>query len=421
MEPLEGQNLYEYENGEDIPQKTKPRSIFIFDDLAESKHGPVRQYFSFGRHYGTDCFYLGQTYSRIPKGHVRDNANLIVLFKQDTKNLRHVYDNHVSPEPTWEKFQEIAANCWKEPFGFLTIDKTVPNLRKGFDEIIHISQEPMETDQSVTDQPTTMEVTNDIVKARDSIRKKYDLINIGKIAGERAFAETFDPIIKPLKEISAATKQQQQQKAPEEEEEEEEASEETVKKFVTDYMDLIMKTPDKTDQIYGIRTDRNLGFKIGSEPVQIRGNDLVIGPKKYEGTEGLYELLVKRQPKKIYSNTDLDNFKKILEQTSAHKSNYSRKGSLAWNTTYKYRYIVSKLFQTGSGLFKTHHPNAGVDYKYYRDPNELVNRLRLLLASRQSGSSAHLNEIAEIGTELNGLKLLTKEQFLRLLQNAGHQ
>ena len=97
-----------------------------------------------------------------------------------------------------------------------------------------------------------------------------------------------------------------------------------------------------------------------------------------------------------------------MEQTNAHRSKYSPKGNISVNKTHKYNRIISKMF-SGEGLFKTHRSNAKVDYKYYRDPNELVNRLRILVASRQSGSSAHMNEIIELATELYEIKLISKK------------
>lgn len=138
VEGIDGMNFFGFRDGEDVPSKPLPLSVFVFDDLAEACHRPVMQYFSYSRHYGVDCFYLGQTYSRIPKQLVRDNANFIVLFKQDDRNLRHAYEDHVSAGISWPKFREMAATCWKDPHGFLTIDKDGNNYRKGFDEMFKI-------------------------------------------------------------------------------------------------------------------------------------------------------------------------------------------------------------------------------------------------------------------------------------------
>lgn len=41
-----------------------------------------------------------------------------------------------------------------------------------------------------------------------------------------------------------------------------------------------------------------------------------------------------------------------------------------------------------------------IDYVHWNDPNELVDRLRLLEASRQAGNNAHDNEILSIIEEL---------------------
>jgi Poxvirus A32 protein. len=80
----------QFKDSDDIlpPAQAKFDSVFIFDDVACDNQSPIRDYFSMGRHKRVDCFYLCQTYTRIPKHLVRDNANFMVLFKQDDLNLR---------------------------------------------------------------------------------------------------------------------------------------------------------------------------------------------------------------------------------------------------------------------------------------------------------------------------------------------
>ena len=65
----------------------------------------MRDYFSMGRHNSIDCFYLSQTYAHIPKHLIRDNTNFIILFKQDETNLRHVYDDHVNKDMSFNEFK----------------------------------------------------------------------------------------------------------------------------------------------------------------------------------------------------------------------------------------------------------------------------------------------------------------------------
>ena len=68
-------------------------------------------------------FYLCQTYSKIPKQLIRDNANFIILFKQDDMNLKHIYNNHVGSDINFQEFKDMCNTCWADKYGFLVIDK----------------------------------------------------------------------------------------------------------------------------------------------------------------------------------------------------------------------------------------------------------------------------------------------------------
>lgn len=144
LAPIDGLGFYTFSNNTDImePSKALPDSIFVFDDVICENQDVIRSYFSMGRHKNVDCFYLAQTYSRVPKQLIRDNANLIVMFKQDDMNLHHIFTDHVSPDITFKQFQSMCAECWKEKYGFLVIDKDREihegRYRKGFDNFIYL-------------------------------------------------------------------------------------------------------------------------------------------------------------------------------------------------------------------------------------------------------------------------------------------
>lgn len=132
--------FYTFAENEDVcnPNQARPNSVFIFDDVACDKQNNIREYFSMGRHKNIDCFYLCQTYSKIPKQLIRDNANLIVVFKQDDLNLQHIYDDHVNTDMTYQQFKNVCNTCWKDSkYDVLVIDKDseIKNgrYRKGFD------------------------------------------------------------------------------------------------------------------------------------------------------------------------------------------------------------------------------------------------------------------------------------------------
>lgn len=135
---------FESSNAEDIvsPSEIKSNSIIIFDDIVCSNQTLMRDYFCFGRHKNTDCFYLCQTYSSIPKQLIRDNANLLVIFQQDTTNLKHIYEDHVNGDMSFQTFRNLCASCWKYKYDFVVIDKDCllneGRYRKGFDHFIFI-------------------------------------------------------------------------------------------------------------------------------------------------------------------------------------------------------------------------------------------------------------------------------------------
>lgn len=123
---VDGVNLYTFYENETImvPEKAKENSIFIFDDVISQNQHIIREYFSRGRHNKIDVFYLGQSYSKIPKLLIRDNSNLIVLFKQDELNLKHAYDDHCSSDMTFSEFKDFCRACWnRDKYGFAVICK----------------------------------------------------------------------------------------------------------------------------------------------------------------------------------------------------------------------------------------------------------------------------------------------------------
>lgn len=124
---------FTFKDSKDVPQPEKAckNSIFVFDDVSCDDQQSMRAYFSQGRHKNIDSFYLTQTYARIPKHCLRDNSNLICIFKMDERNLKHIYLDHVNDDMSFNTFKEICSKCWdSDKYGFLMINKDCP-LDKG--------------------------------------------------------------------------------------------------------------------------------------------------------------------------------------------------------------------------------------------------------------------------------------------------
>ena len=73
--------------------------------------------------------YISQNYFRLPRQTVLENVNLIILFRQDAKNLNHIYTDHCGDEMPFAEFKTFCRKVWNAaPFNFVTIDLTSDKL-----------------------------------------------------------------------------------------------------------------------------------------------------------------------------------------------------------------------------------------------------------------------------------------------------
>ena len=74
------------------------------------------------------------------------------------------------------------------------------------------------------------------------------------------------------------------------------------------------------DKTFGLR-DKNGKFYIGNKKAKIMENNIIVGDKEYDGTPGLWELIVTTTTDdKIFINRDY-NYAEIMHSTNALRSN----------------------------------------------------------------------------------------------------
>lgn len=187
------------------------------------------------------------------------------------------------------------------------------------------------------------------------------------------------------------------------------------------------------DHNFGPRHDfETAKFSIGDAELDFKGSNFIIKPKngtllEYEGTPGLYELMFKKHPIG-YKQKDIDNYIDIGMRSNLFRRNYQSNEQINGNSSYKYVEIIepnlrkksilrpkkiAKYTREISGLKK--YKGKGdvlqlndkpIEYVHWNNPNELVDRLRLLVASRAAGNNQHVNEIASIIEELREAGLI---------------
>ncbi|XP_076301681.1 uncharacterized protein LOC143219696 [Lasioglossum baleicum] len=128
--------------------------------------------------------------------------------------------------------------------------------------------------------------------------------------------------------------------------------------------------PKHSDTVYGVYVSDNGTLMLGNATFDVTGNDdIIINGEKYMGTPGLYELIFSKIPDdKLFTEAQI-------------------------------RPLF--LMRSGKGLPTSMKvTNNPIDYMHWDDPNELVDRLKLLVSSKNAGHTGHNNEIISIIEEL---------------------
>lgn len=101
------------------------KNLLILDDCLLEKQNKAEAYYTRGRHNNCDTFYISQNYFRLPRQTIRENANFIILFPQDNKNIAHIYADHCSNDMEIDEFKRLCYHVWEAaPHNFVTIDLT---------------------------------------------------------------------------------------------------------------------------------------------------------------------------------------------------------------------------------------------------------------------------------------------------------
>ena len=185
-----------------------------------------------------------------------------------------------------------------------------------------------------------------------------------------------------------------------------------------DYLNLLESNDLKIDTKIGVRKNKGQ-YMIGSAPITFAGQKILIDKKEYDETPGLLELLFKKRPKEsLINESDVKNFEEIALETNLLKKDYNPNRSfieINWNSKYlKYLKHLNPRAAKNSTLFGRGLPQfmiskadeTSFDYKYWDDPNELVDRLKLLMAERSAGNNNHDSEILSIIEELREARII---------------
>jgi len=226
-------------------------------------------------------------------------------------------------------------------------------------------------------------VLDGLVKAKESIKRIYFASKIGSDNVQKLMAQTLKPIIEPLTIISNKPRLSSKNFNAKARNSDTDNYQQEIENWFQS-SDL--------DKVYGPKKLPNGYIILGEKEIKFLENTLLIDGTVYSSTSGLNLLLFLRNPL-VYTDNDLELYKSILTQTSAHLSKVENKVK---NGGSKFTMIISQLFPSGSGLSMKLQKNNLV---YWDNPNELFDRLRLFIASKAAGNTGVSNEIISIFDE----------------------
>ena len=213
------------------------------------------------------------------------------------------------------------------------------------------------------------------------------------------------PPIQPLGEASGQEKLFEKLLEPfEEEASEEEATPENLGEIAKKYLNKL-----NTDKTFGINKVGDHYF-IGHTYVDIYENNILVDDEEFKGTPGLWKLIMLKEPMDSdYNDEDYYNYGRIMVKTNVlqHGNNPNNpypksSSSIKWGKILSDIWKNRKLFK-GKGIVVI--PS---------DPNALLERLDLLLASQEAGHTGVRNELVSICDELKRQGVLDTKAYKKL-------
>ena len=172
-----------------------------------------------------------------------------------------------------------------------------------------------------------------------------------------------------------------------------------------------LKDPNR-DTTFGIRNVEGL-YYIGNKQATIVDNNILIGDENFKGTPGLWELLMSKKPD-YFNQNDYNEYAKLMVKTNALHSNYnpnnpyprsSRGGK--WN-------LIRDIWVNRENIKKNEGYKGEGVVVIPSNPNALLERLELLLASQEAGHTGVRNELVSICDELKRQGVLDTKAYKKL-------
>ena len=175
------------------------------------------------------------------------------------------------------------------------------------------------------------------------------------------------------------------------------------------------------DRTFGIHK-KDGKYHIGNKPITIKGNNIIIEDNEYEGTKGLWELIIFKNPDN-YTEDDYLNYINLLVQTNTiYQGNNPNQNRAKSSGGDKWNKLISPVWEHIKESKKPlkrkrrqQDPITGEGLKILpSDPNALIDRFDLLFSSKKAGHTGVRNEIVSILDELKRQGVIKTNEYKKL-------
>ena len=372
-----------YDDCKLVPDPTalnkEEKNLLVLDDCLLEKQNKAEAFYTRGRHNNCDSFYIAQNYFRLPRTTVRENSNLIILFRQDNKNLSHIHADHCT-DITFENFKSFCHKVWSSKYNFVTIDLTRPTdqgkYRHNLDQIM-----------SFVDMDNSDKVVADYTATIKKIQQRNENEKTSSLQKHSDLQQAFAPMIAATEnQTKHLTTELQKLEPPEQIK----LEQDDPRGSILDYYN----TKEEVDKYFAIYKNGNQ-LILGDQAIQVdRDNNIILqDDSKFKGTLGLWEMIMARIPRvQTIPIQDVENYKELAIRTDLinNPNPYNVTGASKPESTTKYAILKGNTVKKGDGVVFL--PS---------DLKSLEEKLSLLLAEFNAGNRAETrNQIVAIVDQL---------------------
>ena len=281
------------------------------------------------------------------------------------------------------------------------------------------------------------ELIRDLIETRKRIKDNF----IARKVGESEYQTGLSKLFKPITETQKATTKEitEAQKATAEKSVSELLPiKEGLEKFTSGLIPIEegIKEPSAKPALETFKKEKNLGslalkalenlgsettfgltfkggdFRMGDKIVNIKDNNIIVDDVEYEGTPGLWNLIMLKEPQN-FTEEDYENYRDLLMQTNAiYQNNDPNQNKPKSNKSNKWKKLISPIWEHIKEKKEKEEAEEDEEYEEYEDlqpstsgtgltilpndPNALIERFDLLLSSQNAGHTGVRNELVSI-------------------------